>query len=158
MKTATVKELKTELQHASQTELIELCLSLSKFKKENKELLTYLLFEKSNEEAFIESVKHEVDEQFKEINTKSYFYIKKSTRKILRNIKKYNRYSKKKETEIELLLYFCKKMKDFKPSIKNYSVLENIFIRELIAVEKKIKTVHEDLQFDFSIEIELLKS
>ena len=158
MKTASVKELKTELKHASQTELIELCLSLSKFKKENKELLTYLLFEKSNEERFIASVKSEVDELFEDINTKSYFYIKKSVRKILRIIKKYIRYSKKKETEIELLLYFCKKMKSFKPSIKNYVVLENIFNREVFALKKKIKGVHEDLQFDYGQELELLNN
>lgn len=158
MKTASVKELKTELKHASQTELIELCLSLSKFKKENKELLTYLLFEKSNEEKFIKSVKNEVDTLFDEINTKSYFYIKKSVRKILRIIKKYIRYSKKKETEIELLLYFCKKMKAFKPSIKNYSVLENIFNREVFALKKKIKGVHEDLQFDYGQELNSLNN
>ncbi len=53
MKTATVKELKNELSHNTQSELIELCLQLSKFKKENKELLTYLLFEKGNEEVFV---------------------------------------------------------------------------------------------------------
>ncbi len=156
MKTATVKELKNELSHYTQSELIELCLQLSKFKKENKELLTYLLFEKGNEEAFIQGVKTEVDKQFETINTNSYFYIKKSVRKILRIIKKYIRYSKNKETEIELLLYFCKKMKAFKPSIKNHTALENIFKRELIALEKKISMVHEDLQFDYGIELNLL--
>ncbi|MDV7188042.1 hypothetical protein R3X25_12180 [Lutibacter sp. TH_r2] len=158
MKTASVKELKNELKHIPQTELVELCLSLSKFKKENKELLTYLLFEKSNEERFIESVKNEVDELFNEINTKSYFYIKKSVRKILRIIKKYIRYSKKKETEIELLLYFCKKMKNFQPSIKKYTVLENIFDREISALKKKIQGVHEDLQFDYGQELNSLNN
>ena len=60
MKTATVKEIKTELTHRSTQELIELCLRLSRFKKENKELLTYLLFESTHEEGYIESIKNEV--------------------------------------------------------------------------------------------------
>ena len=77
MKPATVKQLKDELSHSSQEELVNLCLRLSRFKKENKELLTYLLFESTNEQSYIESIKQEVDEQFEQINTNSYFYIKK---------------------------------------------------------------------------------
>ena len=37
MKPATVPQIKKELTHLSKIELIELCLRLSKFKKENKE-------------------------------------------------------------------------------------------------------------------------
>ncbi|MBT8395215.1 MAG: hypothetical protein KJN66_10245, partial [Bacteroidia bacterium] len=117
MKTATVKQLKDELKYLANEDLVKLCLRLSRFKKENKELLTYLLFEADDESSYIESVKMEIDEQFELINTSSYFYIKKSVRKILRNIKKYIRYSLKKETEVELLLYFCKKLNAFSPSI-----------------------------------------
>ena len=43
MKAVTVKKIKDELSHRSANDLMELCLHLSKFKKENKELLTYLL-------------------------------------------------------------------------------------------------------------------
>ena len=91
MKPATVKQLKDELSHSTQEELVNLCLRLSRFKKENKELLSYLLFESNNEHGYIESIKQEVDDLFEEINTASYFYIKKSVRKILRNLKKYIR-------------------------------------------------------------------
>lgn len=157
MKAVTVRELKKELNHLSQSEIVELCLTLSKFKKENKELLTYHLFEASYEDGYIESVKLEVDEQFKTINTKTYYFIKKSVRKILRMIKKYNRYSKKKETEIELLLYFCKKLKEFKPSIHNNTVLKNIYLREITSIEKKLLLIHEDLQYDYNLELEKLK-
>jgi len=154
MKTATVKELKNELSHYTQNELIDMCLSLSKFKKENKELLTYLLFEKENEDRFITGVKEEVIYEFTTINTASYFFIKKSVRRILRLIKKYIRYSKNKETEIELLLFFCEKLKRFQPSIYNYSVLENIYNRELLSIKKKLKLLHEDLQYDYNLRIE----
>lgn len=157
MKTATVRQLKTELNNIPQQDLVELCLRLSKFKKENKEMLTYLLFESSYEDGYIEAVQLEVDAEFNNINTSSYFYMKKSVRKILRTIKKYIRYSKKKETEIELLLYFCSKMKDLRPSITRNTVLNNIFIREMASIEKKLLLLHEDLQFDYGLKLKELQ-
>ncbi|MCF6224291.1 MAG: hypothetical protein L3J34_11265 [Flavobacteriaceae bacterium] len=157
MKTATVKILKQEITYRSQTELVELCLRLSKFKKENKELLTYLLFESSDENNFIEGVKSEIKSDFETINTKSYFYIKKSVRKILRNTKKYIRYSKIKETEIELLLYFCEALNNMRPSYKNNVSLVNIFNRQILTIKKAIATLHEDLQFDYGMELEALE-
>ncbi len=157
MKTATVRELKLELKEQSKEELLALCLSLSKFKKENKELLTYLLFEASDENSFIAQVKEEVNEQFGIINTSSYFYMKKSVRKILRSIKKYIRYSKKKETEIELLLYFCEQLKNLNPSMTNNVSLQNIFDRQVVMIEKAISMLHEDLQYDYNLELEALQ-
>ena len=154
MKTATVSELKKELKFRSSEELMELCLRLARFKKENKELLTYLLFESEDEEAFIRGVKSHMDEQFNQINTNSFFYIKKSVRKILREIKKFIRYSPIKETEVELLLYFCATLKDFQPSIKKNVTLTNLYNRQLEFVKKKISLLHEDLQYDYNLEIE----
>lgn len=156
MKAVTVKQLKTELSNRSIDEMIELCLRLSKFKKENKELLTYLLFESSFEQGYINSIKLEVDEQFELINTKTYYFIKKSVRKILRRIKTSIRYSKNKETEIELLIYFCQKLGAFKPSIENNTVLTNLYNRELASIQKKLTALHEDLQYDYNLEIEKL--
>lgn len=156
MKAVTVKELKKELTECSHNEILELCLRLSKFKKENKELLTYLLFESSNEGDYIHNIKIEIDEQFELINTKTYYFIKKSVRKILRTIKKYIRYSKNKETEIELLLYFCKKLIGFTPTIKNNTVLTNICTREIQAIRKKMTLLHEDLQYDYELELQKL--
>ncbi len=157
MKAATVSQLKKELAYRSPEELLELCLRLSKFKKENKELLTYLLFESIDEVEYIQNIKAEIDLEFKAINTKNFFYIKKSIRKILRNIKKYSRYSLKKETEAELLLYFCSKLKDFRPSIKRNITLVNLYQRQLTAVKKLISTLHEDLQYDYQKELEELE-
>lgn len=158
MKAVTVKTIKDELSYKNSKELIELCLRLSKFKKENKELLTYLLFESDNEENYIESVKEQMDDLFEQINTNSYFYIRKSVRKILTLTKKFIRYSQKKETEVELLLFFCQKLKNFRPSIKNSLQLQNMFDRQVILIQKAVGTLHEDLQYDFQQEIEELLS
>ncbi|MGM1056001.1 MAG: hypothetical protein ACQEWG_08965 [Bacteroidota bacterium] len=157
MKAATVSQLKKELSYRSPEELLEICLRLSKFKKENKELLTYLLFEFADETGYIESVKNEIDLEFDAINTSSYYFIKKSIRKILRYIKKYSRYSQKKETEVELLIYFCSKLKTFKPSITRNTTLLNLYERQLALAEKIISTLHEDLQYDYRLELEKLE-
>lgn len=145
MKAATVKQLKDELKHNTNEDLINLCLRLARFKKENKELLTYLLFEAHDETGYINRIKQEINQQFNEINTNSFFYIKKSVRKILRNIKKYNRYSLNKETEVELLLYFCYKLKTFKPSINRNITLTNLHNRQIEFIKKKITALHEDI-------------
>lgn len=157
MKAATVSQIKKELKFKSSEELMELCLRLSKFKKENKELLTYMLFESADEEAFIASVKAEIDADLENINTKNFYYIKKSLRKILKNVKKYIRYSPKKETEIELLIYFCEQLKDFKPSIKRNATMMNLYNRQVASIKKTLSGLHEDLQFDYEQEIEALE-
>jgi len=154
MKAVSVVTIRKELKHLSSDELAELCLRLSRFKKENKELLTYLLFESHDEAGYIESVKTYMDEEFERINRASYFYIRKSVRKILRNVKKYVRYSQKKETEVELLLYFCKLLKDFKPSIKRSTQLHNMYNRQLLLAKKIISGLHEDLQYDYNLMLE----
>ena len=157
MKAATIKKIKTELGYHSQAELVELCLRLSKFKKENKELLTYLLYESHNEAAFIQGIKDEIDEQFVQINTSSYFYIKKSVRKILRRVKTYIRYSKKKETEVELLIYFCSVLKNMTPPMQDNVSLHNIYLRQITSIKKAISSMHEDLQYDYQEELKMLE-
>lgn len=157
MKTTSIVQIKKELQHLNNDELIDLCLRLTRFKKENKSLLTYLLFEAHDEAQYIASVKESLNQEFQSINTDSYFYIKKSVRKILRQLKTYARYSLKKETEVELLLYFCAELNEISPNIHQNITLSNLYERQIIALEKKITTLHEDLQFDFRSQIEALK-
>ena len=57
MKANTISEIKKELKFYSKEELFAIIHRLSRFKKENKELLTYLLFEANNEDGHIEKVK-----------------------------------------------------------------------------------------------------
>ena len=69
MKAATLNEIKQELTNLPTTRVLELCLRLGRFKKENKELLTYLLFEAHNIPEFIENSIIEIETQFETINT-----------------------------------------------------------------------------------------
>ena len=158
MKAASVKELKQELNNCSQQELIALCLRLSKFKKENKELLTYLLFESYDESGYIENVKREIDTQFQQVNRKTFYLIKKGIRKILRDLKKYIRFSPKKETEIDLLIYFCLKLNSFSPSLRNNNPIQKLYLVQIGMIKKKVAALHEDLQSDYDLELEDLSN
>ena len=157
MKAASVVELRKELEHLDKEKLKQLCLRLSRFKLENKELLTYLLFESEDESSYIQSIKNQLDTLFLDINTNSYFYVKKSVGKILRRIRKFARYSNQPETEVELLLYFCLKMQDIKPSIFKNKTLTNIYNRQIESAQKKTKKLHEDLQYEYNLHVEDLK-
>jgi hypothetical protein len=156
MKAVSIKELKEELANCTPKEIRDLCLRLARFKKENKELLTYILFESSDEAIYVENVKKEVDLQFEQINKRSPFLIKKSFRKILRTIRKYARYSQKKETEVELLVYFCTRIRKFTSSIQKNAGFQNFYNRLIETIRKKITFLHEDLQFDYGTELNAL--
>ena len=158
MKAASVVQLRKEIEHLDNEKLKQLCLRLARFKLENKELLTYLLFEAEDELGYVQSIKSQLDILFLDINTQHYFYIKKSVRKILRRIRKYARYSNQPETEIELLLYFCSKMHKITPSIFKNKTLSKIYNRQLESALKKTAKLHDDLQFEYKLQIEELKS
>ncbi len=156
MKSASLSELKTELSTLSPVEVVELCLRLAKFKKENKELLTYLLFESSDQNAFIEAIKRETDDGFEGINQTNLYYVKKSVRKILRTLNKYSRYSGSAQITIEVLLYFCSKLKHSGIPFENSVQLLNLYNSQLKKIQQLIQSLHEDLQYDYGKELESL--
>lgn len=156
MKAESIVTIKKELQHASREDLLQLCLRLGRFKKENKELLTYLLFQSHDEDGYIENIKETLDAQFDGINTNSYFYMKKTIRKILRQIKTFSRYSITKTTEVELLIYFCERLNEIKPNIHRNKTLDNLYQRQIVAIEKKTARFHEDLQYDYQVRLDSL--
>lgn len=149
MKAATVSELKKELNTLPNEHLVELVLRLAKYKKENKELLNYLLFEAHNEEAYIKAIKAEMDEQFADINHSTLYYVKKSLRKILRLANKYIKYSGNKQTEVELLLYYCQHFKELDLPIDKHPALHNLYYRQVQKIKKALSTLHEDIQYDY---------
>lgn len=156
MKSSTVHELKQELVTLKPAQLTELCLRLARFKKENKELLTYLLFEAHNEEGYIKSIKQEIDELFGTINLSHLYFAKKTLRKIVRVINKYCRYSGSKQTEIELRLYFCHSLKESGIPFQRNTVISNLYEGQLKKIKTLLATLHEDLQYDFKKQLEPL--
>jgi hypothetical protein len=156
MKTATIQELKQELLALNQPKLLELCLRLAKFKKENKELLTFLLFEAHDEESYINSVKGLIDEGFTELPKANLYLTKKSLRKILRITNRYIKYSGSKMAETSLLMYFCSKMKLSGIPYQKSTVLNNLYEMQLKKVKSALAQLHEDLQYDFQREVDAL--
>ena len=156
MKASTISELKQELLNMPAPKLIELCLRLARFKKENKELLTYLLFEAHDTTGYIENVKKEITLQFEDINKTNLYFVKKTLRKILRTANKHIRYSGLPVVEIELLLFFCSSMKALDIPIKNNPVLLNIYQNQLKKINKAIAGEHEDLQYEYMREVNKL--
>lgn len=156
MKAATIHELKQELNTLQQKELVELCQRLGKFKKENKELLTYLLYEAQDENGYIKGIKKEIDELFGEINLSHLYYAKKSLRKIVRLINKYCRYSGIKTTEVELHIYFCETLRQSGIPIWQNKVISNLYDSELKKIKTALSTLHEDLQYDYLKQVEKL--
>ena len=149
MKAATVHEIKQELSSLPAPKLAELCLRLAKFKKDNKELLTYLLFEAADETAYIASVKKEIDEEFAGLPKPNLYLTKKSLRKVLRVTAKQIRYAGSPQTEVELLTYFLRKMKDSGIPFGDSPVLVNLYRQQLKKVRGVIAGLHEDLQYDY---------
>ena len=156
MKSATITEIKKELKQLSGEQLHEIILRMAKYKLENKELLHYLLFEADFEEGYISMVKEEIEDGLSDLHPNLY-YAKKSIRKTLRITQKFIKYSRKKETEISLLMHFCHTLKDTGVSFSRSTALSNLYHRQLTKLEKAIGSLHEDLQFDYQEEIESLR-
>jgi len=156
MKAASISEIKNELGKLPPARLAELCLLLAKYKKDNKELLSYLLFEENDMTAYTESVKKEMDLQFAAINISHIYFAKKSLRKILRITGKHIRYTGSKQAEAELLIYFCQKLKDSGIRYNTSTVLMNLFQAQLKKINTAIAGFHEDLQYDYLKEIKKL--
>ena len=149
MKAASIQEIKQELQALPPARLTELCLRLARFKKDNKELLTYLLFEATDETTFIETIKKEIDGEFEGLPKPNLYLTKKSLRKVLRSTAKQIRYTGSPQAEVELLTYFLRKLRQSGIPYRDSPVLVNLYKQQLKKIRSVIDSLHEDLQHDY---------
>jgi hypothetical protein len=143
-----LSDIKKEVQHLSALQVAELCLRLARYKKENKELLAYLLFEANDEQAFTEKVKGEIGFMFSQLPSQSYAAAK-SIRKILRLITKYTKFMASKQAEIDLLMNFCYNYIQYTERKSGYKPLRLILTRQVEKIKTLISKLHEDMQFDY---------
>ena len=148
MKASSIHELKKELETKNQGDLLSFCVRLAKFKKENKELLTFLLFESHDLTAFIESVNNETTSLFSEINTSNIYYVKKSVRKILRYVNKNIRFSGSKHAEAEMLIHFCNDVINFSIPLHKSKPMKKMYEMQIKKINESLATLHPDLQYD----------
>lgn len=144
-----IKNIKTELEQLTQKELVQICLRLAKYKKDNKELLDYLLFGSTDEEGYINEVKNELESYFDDVHPGNIFYAKKTIRKIIRTAAKYIRYSNEKTTEIEIYLFVCSNMKKLQVPWQLSAAMQNLYDAQVKKIKKAFDTLHEDLQYDY---------
>lgn len=149
MKAASAQQIKQGLKELDEKALTDLCLRLSRYKKENKELLTFLLFEADDLSAYIKNINQQTDEGFGSLNIDSAFWAKKGIRKILRVANKHVRYAGNKTVEVEVLLHFCTSFKGIKTSLQRSTTLVNLYSAQLKKINAALDSMHEDLQYDY---------
>lgn len=157
MKAASAQEIKSALKNLDEKALMELCLRLARYKKENKELLTFLLFEADDLSAYTQSVSEEIDIIFETVNTKTPYFAKKGLRKALRTANKYIRYAGSKTVEVELLLHYCTRFKSLDMNWQKSTTLSKIYDSQLKKIKLAIDALHEDLQYDYLRSLLVLK-
>lgn len=149
MKAASINEIKRELAALDKKTLQELCMRMAKYKVENKELLTYLIFEAHDESGYVATSKEEMDSLFHSLPSGNVYYVKKGLRKILRILNKRVKYSGIKQSEVELRIYFCLKMQEAEIPFRSSTVLYNLREQQLKRINSVLAQLPEDLQLDY---------
>lgn len=156
MKGASIAEIKKELKTKNAAELLALCARLARYKKENKELLTYLLFEANDEAGYVQSVKEAIDAAFEEVNTTNLYWAKKGVRKVLRITNRYIKFSDEKETEVQVLLHFCAALKNSGIALNKSAALQQLHNNQKKKIDAVLATLHEDLQHEYVAQLAAL--
>ncbi len=146
MKAATISQLKKELAKLDHDDLVGVCLRMAKFKVESKELLTYLLLKADDEVGYANELCGEIDQLLASTGQ----IHKKTLRKVVRWMDRSLRFSGDKETELQVRIHFCRRIKLRKISFGNCRVSANMYAMQLKKIDKAIDKVHPDLQFDFN--------
>jgi hypothetical protein len=156
MTSASLKEIRSELQSLDADQLQEMCQRLAKYKKENKELLTYLLFEAHDEQAYIGHVNEAVETLFEDLPKGNVYYIKKNLRKILRFVNRQVKYSGIPRTELEVRIFFCVKIREANVPIHSNTVLGNLYLQQIKKIKSILEKLPEDLQMDYDGEMKTI--
>lgn len=77
---------------------------------------------------------------------------------MLRLLNKHVRYTGSKMAEAELRLHFCALFKQYKIPFLKSTALANLYNSQLKKIDLAVKTMHEDLQRDYFIQLDRLKS
>ena len=147
MQAASIAELKKALVRMEQGELLDAVLRLARFKKDNKELLTYLLFMSDDENGYANYLCQEIDEQF----SLSPNMHKKTLRKVIRWMNKCLRFSGQRETELQVRIHFCESLRNSDTPFQKYRVTTNMYLGQLKKIDQVLSKLHEDVQLDFQL-------
>lgn len=158
MQTASITEIKRALQYSESDNRLEFLLRLARFKKENKELLHYLLFEAEDENRFIERVNSDISTGLESIPVTTPYREKKAVQAVLRLANRQIKYSGKPATKVEILLHFCRELKGFRAYTKGNTQIVKTFESQLKKIESEIPKLHPDLQYDYEVALKKVLS
>ena len=154
MEAASLAEIKKVLMRMEHGELLDACLRLARFKKDNKELLTYLLFMSEDERGFASYLCGIIDDQFAETPNAH----KKTLRKTIRWMNKCLRFSRNKETEYQVRTHFCRALRSSKTPFRRQRVTMNMYTGQIKKIRKSIEKFHDDIKRDLEKEIVALET
>jgi membrane-anchored protein YejM (alkaline phosphatase superfamily) len=157
MNVLSLSEIRKNLKHLSDEELCVILTKLAKFKKVNKEYVSFLLLNESNEDLYVEEVKEHLLELLENLNQSSIQYAKKTLRKVLKILRQCAAFSEKDVTQLDLSIFFCHELNKLQRSIRNHSIVQGMYNREITRMDKVLKAMHEDLVSDYQIEWTNLK-
>ena len=153
MQAASIAELKKALVKLDQGELLDAVLRLARFKKDNKELLTYLLFMSHDENGFANYLCREIDEHF---NATPNMH-KKTMRKVIRWMNKCVRFSGNKETEAQVRTHFCRALKNSKTPFQKHKVMTTMHTGQHKKIDQALAKLHDDIRAEFLLELRELE-
>lgn len=157
MGTASIHEIRQQLKDADKKELVDIIQKLVRYKKENKELVHFILLESHDLQGYLTRVKDEVDEIFASTNQSSVFLAKKTLRKAIRVINKHIRFAADPGFEADLRLHYCTNFQGLKINWNKSNLLSNLYNGQFKKAENVIEKMHEDLQYDYLRTLERLR-
>jgi len=157
MESPKLNNIRKELNHLPKENLADYCLKIAKYKTENKEFLSYLLFYSDNNDLYISEIKKMLDEGFSDLPYSDYTATK-VLRKLTRLMNKHIKFIGNKVRELELALFFCSLFIEKSSPKTSHKPLIALLFRQLKRIEKLIPKLDEDLQFDFQNEYDVVIS
>ena len=146
---APIKNIKEELQQLSHKELLDFSLRILKYKKENKELAYYLLFEKQDEDGYAQKIINILKDELTTINFSRTFFARKGFKRVNRLAAKYLKYSGDTESAIKVYLFLAKEIAAAGKIYRLTSLTGKLVEQHNLRTKKMIASLHEDLQFDY---------
>lgn len=157
MKQISLNDIKQEFQHLTTKEITEVCIRLARYKKENKELVAYLLFNAHDVDGYVAGIKQSMDELFNDVNTSNVYFAKKTLRKILRIANRHIKFTANKQAEAEIRIHFCVMMKALNMRIHKNKTLFNMYTQQIKKIKIALSALHADVQYDFTRQVKELE-
>lgn len=152
-----IAEIKKAVSYLDEQELRALLMDIIGFSTDNKRFAYFKLHEQQDEQFFlVESKEFLLQEFFKAVNT-NFWTGKKSLQKLRSTLNKLLKFTKRKDFQLELILYFCQQAKEFGYLSYKHPVIDNLYATQLRKAESLISKLHEDLQYDYQQQVEELK-